>query len=332
PFLSIVLSRLATLHTNCLLTNLLLTDLLATLAAYPCPMLYSFLLNSIGMQLKSNVNSVFKVLKVVRSQLSAHSVSVEQWHSLIYRALVYLDVDLPHPTDIQIDPTFYSLSTQGKHSFSSALICEHERRLPVNPVCSRPLDDVYTSWLASGSEDDTLLKELSVPSLLNFNHSNSSPLVTQPRTDMALLLPVNLSELHKKSIANSSELPCTSSRPSSHWKPFWNVSVNVYDAPTVDRNRPQITSSMLGASVVHRRSSVFTRPTQTKHEPSVLSISSESDDDECIYTSELSIATRNLVFGAIIFDEFCHELAALCYSHSLSFDLFDVDAAVCKLV
>ncbi|KAF7232635.1 hypothetical protein EG68_08314 [Paragonimus skrjabini miyazakii] len=335
PFLSIVLSRLATLHTNCLFTNLLLTDLLATLAAYPCPMLYTFLLNSIGLQLKSNVNSVFKVLHVVRNQLSARSVSVEQWHSLICRALLYLDVDLPHSTDIPIDPTFYSVSTQRKHSVSSTLISvsqsEYERRLPFNPVCSRPLDDVHTFWLPSGNEDDTRLEELSISSLLNFKHSNSSLLVTQPRTGLPLLLPVNLPELHKKPIMNSPDLPCTSSRPSSHWKPFWNVSVNVYGTPTVDRNRPQITSSMLGASVKRHRSSVFTGPTQAKQEPSILSISSESDD-ECMHTSKLSIDTRNLVFGAIIFDEFCHELAALCYSHSLSFDLFDVDAAVCKLV
>ncbi|KAF6768306.1 hypothetical protein AHF37_01628 [Paragonimus kellicotti] len=289
PFLSIVLSRLATLHTNCLFTNLLLTDLLATLAAYPCPMLYTFLLNSVGLQLKSNVNSVFKVLHIVRNQLSARSVSVEQWHSLVYRALVYLDVNLPHCMDIPIDPAFYSVSTQGKQSVSPTLISvsqsEYEQRLPVNPVCSRPLDDVHTSWLPSGSEDVTHSEEL-----------HSAP---------------------------------NSPRSSSHWKPFRNVSVNVSDASIVNRNRPQVTGSMLGASVVRHRSSFFTGPTQAKHEPSVLSISSESDD-ECMHTSELSMDTRNLVLGAIIFDEFCHELAALCYSHSLSSE-FDVEAAVCKL-
>ncbi|KAF8564244.1 hypothetical protein P879_10434 [Paragonimus westermani] len=332
PFLSIVLSRLATLHTNCLLTNLLLTDLLASLAAYPCPMLYTFLLNSIGLQLKSNVNSVFKVLHVVRNQLSARSVSVEQWHSLVYRALVYLDVDLPHPTDIPIDPTFYSVSTQGKHSVFSTLISvsrsEYERRLPVNPLCSRLSRDVHTSWLPSGSEDDTRLEELPVPSLLDFHHSNISLLVTRPQT--GLLLPVDLPGLHKKPMMNSPDLPCTGSRPSSHWKPFWNVSAHVSDASIFNHGRPQTTCSMLGKSVVRHRSSTYTGPTEVRNEPSILSISSESDD-ECMHTSELSVDTRNLVFGAIVFDEFCYELAALCYSHGLSFDLFDMDAAVCRL-
>ncbi|KAA3679367.1 uncharacterized protein DEA37_0009566 [Paragonimus westermani] len=294
-------------------------------------MLYTFLLNSTGLQLKSNVNTVFKVLHVVRNQLSARSVSVEQWHSLVYRALVYLNVDLPHSTDIPIDPTFYSVSTQAKHSVCSTLtsvsrseygrrrIFQRSPRLSVNPLCSRLSRDVHTSWLPSGSEDDTRLEELLVPSLLDFHHNNISLLVTRPQT--GLLLPVDLKGLHKKPIMNSPDLPCTGSRRLSHWKPFWNVSANVSDAPIFNHSRPHTTSSMLDTSAVRRRSSAFIGPTEVRHEPSILSVSSESDD-ECMHTSELSVDTRNLVFGAIIFDEFCYELAALCYSHGVSFDFF----------
>lgn len=52
--------------------------------------------------------------------------------------------------------------------------------------------------------------------------------------------------------------------------------------------------------------------------------SSESEDEEvqAVYQPEVPTSTRNLVFAAIVFDEFCHELAALCYNHSQDPSLF----------
>ncbi|VDP79622.1 unnamed protein product [Echinostoma caproni] len=61
PFLWILLSRLSNLHMNCLFTNLLLTDLFAALAAYPCPLLFEFLLNSVNLTGRNNTNSMYKV-------------------------------------------------------------------------------------------------------------------------------------------------------------------------------------------------------------------------------------------------------------------------------
>ncbi|CAH8511042.1 unnamed protein product [Schistosoma turkestanicum] len=37
--------------------------------------------------------------------------------------------------------------------------------------------------------------------------------------------------------------------------------------------------------------------------------------------TNISVKTRNLVFASIIFDEFCFELASLCYEHSLNPDI-----------
>lgn len=61
PFLSILLNRLANMHNNCFFTNLLLTDIFAALASYPCPLLYEYLLNPIGLSIKPSVNTLYKV-------------------------------------------------------------------------------------------------------------------------------------------------------------------------------------------------------------------------------------------------------------------------------
>ncbi|KAH8869804.1 FTS and Hook-interacting protein-like protein [Schistosoma japonicum] len=108
PFLSILLNRLANMHNNCFFTNLLLTDIFAALASYPCPLLYEFLLNPVGLSVKSSVNTLYKVLRSVRSQIVVASESVEQWKSLVFRARVYLNIVWPGPFKMTIDPNFYT--------------------------------------------------------------------------------------------------------------------------------------------------------------------------------------------------------------------------------
>ncbi|VDQ09783.1 unnamed protein product [Trichobilharzia regenti] len=55
------MNRLANMHNNCFFTNLLLTDIFAALASYPCPLLYEFLLNPVGLSVKPSVNTLYKV-------------------------------------------------------------------------------------------------------------------------------------------------------------------------------------------------------------------------------------------------------------------------------
>uniref|UniRef100_A0A671K806 Protein FAM160A1-like n=1 Tax=Sinocyclocheilus anshuiensis TaxID=1608454 RepID=A0A671K806_9TELE len=66
PFLSVLLSRLENMPSNSLHVNLLLTGILAQLAAYPQPLLRSFLLNT-NMVFQPSVRSLYQVLKYSQS-------------------------------------------------------------------------------------------------------------------------------------------------------------------------------------------------------------------------------------------------------------------------
>ncbi|VDP82265.1 unnamed protein product [Echinostoma caproni] len=70
-----------------------------------------------------------------------------------------------------------------------------------------------------------------------------------------------------------------------------------------------------------RRATVFP-PSGAHQSPLPDSSGSEDEEMQTVYQPEIPASTRNLVFAAIIFDEFCHELAALCYNHSLDRSLF----------
>ncbi|CAH8294332.1 unnamed protein product, partial [Schistosoma turkestanicum] len=145
PFLSILLNRMANMHNNCFFTNLLLTDIFAALASYPCPLLYEFLLNPIGLHVKPSVNTLYKVLRSVHSQIVVASESVEQWKSLVFRARVYLNIVWPGPFKMTIDPNFYAtkeisqrtktnkmMPTRGHHSTTNY---SNIQRGNINIVC-----------------------------------------------------------------------------------------------------------------------------------------------------------------------------------------------------
>ncbi|KAM3865083.1 FHF complex subunit HOOK-interacting protein 1A [Diretmus argenteus] len=68
PFVSVLLSRLENMLDNSLHVNLLLTGILAQLAAYPQPLLRSFLLNT-NMVFQPSVRSLYQVLASVKNQI-----------------------------------------------------------------------------------------------------------------------------------------------------------------------------------------------------------------------------------------------------------------------
>lgn len=63
PFVSVLLSRLENMLSNSLYVNLLLTGILAQLAAYPQPLLRSFLLNT-NLVFQPTVRSLYQVRKM----------------------------------------------------------------------------------------------------------------------------------------------------------------------------------------------------------------------------------------------------------------------------
>lgn len=63
PFVSVLLSRMENMLSNPLHVNLLLTGILAQLAAYPQPLLRSFLLNS-NLVFQPTVRSLFQVTEI----------------------------------------------------------------------------------------------------------------------------------------------------------------------------------------------------------------------------------------------------------------------------
>uniref|UniRef100_A0A8C6NU23 FHF complex subunit HOOK interacting protein 1A n=1 Tax=Nothobranchius furzeri TaxID=105023 RepID=A0A8C6NU23_NOTFU len=74
PFISVLFSRLENMLTNPLHVNLLLTGILAQLAAYPQPLLRSFLLNT-NLVFQPTVRSLYQVLATVKSQIEELSAS-----------------------------------------------------------------------------------------------------------------------------------------------------------------------------------------------------------------------------------------------------------------
>ncbi|XP_072320083.1 FHF complex subunit HOOK-interacting protein 1A [Eucyclogobius newberryi] len=68
PFISVLLSRLENMLSNSLHVNLLLTGIVAQLAAYPQPLLRSFLLNT-NLVFQPSVRSLYQVLAIVKNQI-----------------------------------------------------------------------------------------------------------------------------------------------------------------------------------------------------------------------------------------------------------------------
>ncbi|XP_040042465.2 FHF complex subunit HOOK-interacting protein 1A [Gasterosteus aculeatus] len=89
PFVSVLLSRLENMQSNSLHVNLLLTGILAQLAAYPQPLLRSFLLNT-NLVFQPTVRSLYQVLAVVKNQIEEQAASRKDFPELITAAQHWL--------------------------------------------------------------------------------------------------------------------------------------------------------------------------------------------------------------------------------------------------
>lgn len=89
PFISVLLSRLENMMSNSLHVNLLLTGILAQLAAYPQPLLRSFLLNT-NLVFQPTVRSLYQVLATVKNQIEELTVTRKDFSEMITTAQHWL--------------------------------------------------------------------------------------------------------------------------------------------------------------------------------------------------------------------------------------------------
>ncbi|XP_036439719.1 protein FAM160A1 [Colossoma macropomum] len=85
PFVSVLLSRLENMLDNSLHVNLLLTGILAQLAAYPQPLLRSFLLNT-NMVFQPSVRSLYQVLASLKNQIEQLAATRKDFPELLTAA------------------------------------------------------------------------------------------------------------------------------------------------------------------------------------------------------------------------------------------------------
>ncbi|MGH0146487.1 UNVERIFIED_CONTAM: hypothetical protein FKN15_008483 [Acipenser sinensis] len=88
PFVSVLLSRLENMLENSLHVNLLLTEIIAQLAAYPQPLLCSFLLNT-NMVFQPSVRSLYQVLAAVKNQIEQIAATKKDIPALVTEAQQY---------------------------------------------------------------------------------------------------------------------------------------------------------------------------------------------------------------------------------------------------
>lgn len=89
PFISVLLSRLENMMSNSLHVNLLLTGILAQLAAYPQPLLRSFLLNT-NLVFQPTVRSLYQVLATVKIQIDEMAATSKDFTEMITTAQHWL--------------------------------------------------------------------------------------------------------------------------------------------------------------------------------------------------------------------------------------------------
>ncbi|XP_035515433.1 protein FAM160A1 [Morone saxatilis] len=89
PFISVLLSRMENMLSNSLHVNLLLTGILAQLAAYPQPLLRSFLINT-NLVFQPTVRSLYQVLATVKHQIEELAATRKDYPELITAAQHWL--------------------------------------------------------------------------------------------------------------------------------------------------------------------------------------------------------------------------------------------------
>ncbi|XP_076811105.1 FHF complex subunit HOOK-interacting protein 1B-like isoform X2 [Clavelina lepadiformis] len=89
PLIGNLFAKLDQMITNSLYENLLLTGIVTRLAAYPQPLLRSFLLNT-HMVFHPSVRSLYQVLNSARNKIDAYAARVTDFNVLVRRAQKYL--------------------------------------------------------------------------------------------------------------------------------------------------------------------------------------------------------------------------------------------------
>ncbi|KAI3353317.1 hypothetical protein L3Q82_019855 [Scortum barcoo] len=89
PFVSVLLSRMDNMLSNSLHVNLLLTGILAQLAAYPQPLLRSFLLNT-NLVFQPTVRSLYQVLATIKHQIEGLAATRKDFPEMITAAQHWL--------------------------------------------------------------------------------------------------------------------------------------------------------------------------------------------------------------------------------------------------
>ncbi|XP_040892062.1 protein FAM160A1 [Toxotes jaculatrix] len=110
PFVSVLLSRLENMLSNSLYVNLLLTGILTQLAAYPQPLLRSFLLNT-NLVFQPTVRSLYQVLATVKNQIEELAATRKDFPELITAAQHWL---LARETFMAADKNSSDGSTHGE--------------------------------------------------------------------------------------------------------------------------------------------------------------------------------------------------------------------------
>ncbi|KAK4470412.1 hypothetical protein MN116_005615 [Schistosoma mekongi] len=316
PFLSILLNRLANMHNNCFFTNLLLTDIFAALASYPCPLLYEFLLNPVGLSVKSSVNTLYKVLRSVRSQIVVASESVEQWKLLVFRARVYLNIVWPGPFKMIIDPNFYATK-------------ENSQRIKAKTVGQSNTTTTNSNSNRDVSEDQRINSSYSSSNSLFTNFNNSS-LNYDSFQHIIPLLPV----VYPLSINNehSKYSPCNECNQHRNY----NRINQLFTLTNRITHNSLLKSSSIQPNHHHHhhdyanKLKLFTTRSNNNNDnlnevdninqsinDSYLQFNN-SDNNTTEFYTDISCKTRNLVYASIIFDEFCYELTSICYEHCIN--------------
>lgn len=198
------------------------------------------------------------------------------------------------------------------------------------------------------SEDKKNISTCLSQNCLPTNSNHHSPLNTVnkdslqhvvPLLPVTYPLPVNndnktsSERLHRSSVSGGSINLNLRHRSRSRVNQFLNLTSRIGLSPVLKRaslhqgNRTSIPSSSFNQNYTNNKFKLTNSGSDeevdvnVKHSMDNENINNNNNPFYSDPTTDISIKTRNLVFASIIFDEFCFELAALCYEHSLNSDI-----------
>ncbi|XP_068135178.1 FHF complex subunit HOOK-interacting protein 1A-like [Hyperolius riggenbachi] len=165
PFISVVLSKLENMMENSLHVNLLLIGIVTQLAAFPQPLIRSFLLNT-NMVFQPSIRSLYQVLASVKHKIEQFATAEQNFPVLLGEAQQYLlaRMDSPshEPTDLLTkDQTMNKHDGESSAAENSHLINQKnkEQRAKISPPLSAASARVRNAVLAAAIFPE-FLKEL----------------------------------------------------------------------------------------------------------------------------------------------------------------------------